>query len=712
MRRALFLAAVCSAASCSRTSAPAFAPTAIPSAPALTPSHPVEPPLVDGTADMGVPGLLPLIEQRLAVTVDGPFATVVDDRWYDNCSDTVLEGKLHIEIDRSARVSAFSYWNGEARVVGEVLPSTTARSIYERTVARNLDPGLLEQLGPGSYGLQVAPIAVGEHKRVQITHEQWLGQRRGEVQLRTPLATPDATIAIALSDARGLGDVTSSTHALATVHVGDRMQITATPLGTPADLTLHWRVPAKAPAMHAFVHRVSSSDGFVVLSVTPGAGDTRRRIAKDVTLVLDESGSMAGEALEQAKRATSAIVRRMQPGDRVNVVRFDDRAEALFGAPRPIDAATVERALTFIERAGNGGGTEIALALTAAVQRQHDDARPKSIVLITDGESPRESALSVMATDEHDLRLFTLGIGRDVDANLLTRLASRARGRYSAIEDARDIERTVAAVYDRMDAPAIVDLELDAAKTSLTRVLPEQLPDLAFGDELVIVGRIEGPVSGDVILHGVTRSGRIELRATLDAAHATGHAWAAAMWARARIDDLLVRIDLDGTHRAEQIEEVTRLGVAHDLVTPYTSFLAIPESELTDVTRGLRASGRRGEISGSIDPRWGGDGSNRDFSSVVEVVPSVAAQGVSLGGVSASPPPHARAPAGCAHCQVAPTSMTSMLAWPCLFLLLRRRASRASRRTRRSGTTPGHRSPHHRSARSTAAARPASARVG
>lgn len=573
-----------------------------------------------GRFALGDPRALPLISQTMEIEIDGQHARTISNLRHENKMQGRVEGTTALQLAETARITAFSYWNGAERIVGEVLPKAIARTIYDETVGRRRDPGLLEQDGPGHYTLHVFPIELGERKRTQLVWDQWLEQHDGEIAYQTPLESPRAEIVIEMDDTRTISDLRSSSHHLDVKRSGGKVRVTARPRNDEVkELAMTWKVAVPPLSMHGWTHRDAGEDAYVLLHVAAPTAKESARVPKDVTLVLDESGSMEGEPLDNGKLAANAIVEKLAAGDRLNVVLFDDRMEALFDTPQPLSAEVRRKAKRFIDGAGNGGGTDVALALSAALERQGDDARPKSILLLTDGESPREPAFAAVEADKKDVRVFTVGVGAQVDTAALTRLADLKRGRYTAIPTASAIAPTMARLYDRMAAPVLVGLAIESEGPTLVRTYPTTLPDLFAGDELVVTARVQGDGRLDVKLTGTTASGPRVLKHSIDVPKKTERAqsrsWVGSMWARARIDDLLNRLALDSKDGQERIDEVTRLGVRYDIVTPYTSFLAIPESELTERTRDLLEQGRGAAKSGRL--------ARRDMSRNIEEMRSV-----------------------------------------------------------------------------------------
>lgn len=648
---------------------------------------------------------LPLVQEALVVEIDGQHVRTIANFEHDNRQQGRVEGRMAIRLAETASITGFSYWNGRERIVGEVLSRQAARAIYEEVVRGRRDPGLLEQIGPGEFDLSIYPIEPRERKRSQIVWEQWLEQRVGRVSYQAPIADHRSELSIELTDARTTRDFRSKTHDLVVESRGGKTRISAkAKRDNVRSIDLSWAIEAPALSMHSWVHRDRGADGYVVLEVAAPAPKASDKVAKDVTIVIDESGSMNGDPIVHTRIAAAAIVDALDREDRVNVVLFDDRAEPLFPTPKPANDANREKARRFIEGAGAGGGTDIALAMQTALDAQTTDSRPKSILLLTDGKSPREEAFAAVEADKRDVRLFTIGIGMQVDAPALEHLAALKRGRFTTIEESSAIESTIAQLYARMSAPVFVGLKLEAEGPSLVRMYPATLPDLFAGEEIVIAAKIQGSGPLDLKLTGATSSGRKTVEHRVQMPKQVERQWVGSMWARARITDLLTRIALGQDGSPERITEVTRLGIEYDIMTPYTSFLAIPETELDDRLRRTREQGR--DPAGTASPsvvidmdelrsvRAGGN--NRDFTGVefeadvsADVLsPDRAGRSSSLDDSPSlrrsasddasdqemSPMMTSPKRAGCAHCNT--TDATSSDAWWLLLLLGLRRPRR------------------------------------
>lgn len=535
----------------------------------------------------GDPIRLPIVQERFDVRIDRQHATTVLRQSFQNESGEPVEGLYRLALYEGSQVSGFAYYNGETRIVGEVFERGEAREVYEDVTGLGRDPGLLEQDGEGAFTFRVFPIAPGEPKRVEVTFGQLLPQRGRTVEYRVPLTSARSALRIALREDRPIVGIRSPTHELrverrgsseATVELGAAR-------GNGGEAVIAYEVSEPDFALHARVHRDPGQDPYLVLSMAAPENDAEARVAKDVTLVLDHSGSMSGEPLEQAKRAAHDLVTRAREGDRLNIVLFDDGVESLYPAPRPVDARLRAEAHAYLDRVQDGGGTDIAAAVRHALEAQHRDARPHLVLFLTDGQSDPAAALSA-ADNAGGARIYTIGLGPGVTRPLLSRLASTHRGTFTFIPSADALTDRMARLYDQLAEPVLVDLEVEGAEGARPYGrYPRTLPDLFRHDEMRVAMRLlPGAESATVRLRAVHRGRPLERTVRVDVPQASDAPWIGRTWAAARIDELLEDIALHG-ETDERKNEVIELAIAYSIVTPYTSFLAIPESELTDTAR-------------------------------------------------------------------------------------------------------------------------------
>jgi Ca-activated chloride channel homolog len=538
------------------------------------------------TADGGTQPL-PMVTEALSIRLDDGFATTVHQHAFQNETRSNLEGVYRLMVGEGATATGFSYWNGDERIVGEVFEREAAQQIYEALTGMNRDPGLLEQTGEGSFSFRVFPIEPGEKKRVEVTTGRLLQRRGGKIEYRARLSRPDATFDIELRDARGVSAVESPTHALTLEPVaggGTRARIGAPKdaATTNPELVLTY-VNSATEILHASVHKGEGPSFFSVSLATRPAPKGQARPPHDVTLVLDRSGSMGGGPMEAAKAAAKRVIERLEPTDAVNVIAFDDMVDVLFDRPRPLDAATRAEVDRFITKIEARGGTEIAKALERALASQTKDARPDVVFFLTDGQSDGPSAVRVASADTSSTTVFTVGLGEGVDKALLTKIASLRHGRFTFVADARAVAAELPKLLAQLTPAVLTDLRMSAEGATLDAVYPSTLPDLFYDDELRVSGRVSGSKPIKIVLDAKEKGAPKRFEVTVDPTAATTRPWVARSWAQSRVEDLLgqERANENATERTNMHDEIVNLGLTWDLVTPYTSFLAIPEKELT-----------------------------------------------------------------------------------------------------------------------------------
>jgi Ca-activated chloride channel family protein len=302
---------------------------------------------------------------------------------------------------------------------------------------------------------------------------------------------------------------------------------------------------------------------------------------------------MTGEAMDNARLAAANMIKRLDARDRLNIISFSDEVDPLFAAPQTLDADTRSRAVSFAERLRPGGGTDIALALRTAIKSQDSkDRRPRVIVFMTDGQSEAEQALDAAKSDVGDARVFTLGLGKEVNKALLQRIAAVKRGRFIYVDSPASLDSEVGKLAASIAKPVLVNVSVDVEGVVGTRIYPRSIPDLFAMDELLVTGRLKGTGTAKIVFSGLLDGKKVSFSRSIDIAKAPARPWVGSLWAQARIDHIQEELSLKGDD-AELKTELLDLALAYNVVTPYTAFLAIPESELGDMKGTLEAARER-----------------------------------------------------------------------------------------------------------------------
>lgn len=562
----------------------------------IPPPRPVPPPRVHTFAPLEV------VYHHVDVTVRDQVATTAVDQQFHNPNDQQLEGTYIFPVPKGAQIDRFSMEVNGRQVAAELLAADKARQLYEDIVRKHRDPALLEYVGRDLFKVRIFPIEPRSKKQVKLTYTQLLRADAGLVGYRYPLNTekfsakpiPSVRVKLDLETTRPLKSVYSPSHRVELTRHGDRratVAFEASDVKPDTDFQLFFAAEPGHLGLNLLTWPATGEDGYFLLLASPGfEADTRRVLPKDVVLVLDTSGSMAGPKLEQAKNALRFCVENLNDQDRFDVVRFSTEPEALFSRVVEASRTNRDRALEFIRELKPIGGTAIHEALQRALGLLPPDAeRPRTVIFLTDGlptvgETDLDRIVADTAraarTGEDQTRVFCFGIGHDVNTHLLDRLTESTHATSEYVLPEEDLEVKVSRFFSKVKDPVLAGVKLEfPAALRVNRLHPSPLPDLFQGEQLVLVGRYAGTSQGQLVLEGKVGGAGRRFEFPVAFTHErTDHEFIPRLWATRRIGYLLDEIRLRGEN-AELRDEVVALARQHGIVTPYTAFLILEDEE-------------------------------------------------------------------------------------------------------------------------------------
>jgi len=547
----------------------------------------------------GVPGPeapnLVVEYHRVSVDITDQVATTEVDQVFLNDTEYDLEGIYIFPLPEEAAISEFAMYVDGERWEGEILPRDEARAIYEDIVRQRLDPALLEYIGRDTFKASIFPIEPGDEREVELAYTQVLKNDGGLVKYVYPLDTErfsarpleEVVISVHVKSAQPIRAIYSPSHDVAIDRIDEHtvnVSFEASDVLPDRDFELYYTVSDEDFGLNLLSYRGRDEDGFFLLLVAPKLEvDEREVVAKDVILVLDTSGSMAGEKIDQAKDALEFILDNLNPEDRFNIVAFSTGVTLFQQELEP--ATRSDGAWRFIDDLRAVGGTNIDLALEEALS-MGDGERPQIIIFLTDG-LPTEGVTeedtviaNVNRQAAQNVRIFTFGVGDDVNTFLLDTIARDNRGASSYVRPQESIEEEVSTFYAKVSTPLLADIELDFGDLRVEETYPYPLPDLFAGTQLVVVGRYQEGGSTDVVLRGQVNGEEQEfVYENLTFSSRGGEEFIPRLWATRKIGYLLNEIRLHGEGR-ELIEEIVDLSVRYGIMTPYTSFLVEEEQDI------------------------------------------------------------------------------------------------------------------------------------
>ncbi len=526
------------------------------------------------------PAALVRVESSVRVVVDGRVARFEVQERFRNTGPVIAEGTYHYPLPGEAVFSDFSLFQGEQELKGEMMAADQARTIYEGIVRRLKDPALLTLVGHGLIRAQVFPVQPGETRTVTVRYTQLLGREADALRIRYAAGDRgDAPVTMAVEVRREAEFSTpySPTNPITEQRRDGTLRVSVTPpVRGDVDLVLPFRHGLVGGTV--LTHAEPGEDGFALLFLSPPASSENAGVGRDLTLVVDVSGSMSGDKIDQAKSALLAALENLRTADRFRLIAFSNGVRSFREGFTAVTPDGLAEARSFVNALAANGGTNLAAAVEAALSGRSDDERMQVVMLLTDGlPSIGEQAPDRIAAAAADrigrTRIFTVGVGHDVNTYLLDRLAVEGRGSATYVAPGADVGDAVGGVLAKLSRPALMDLRIVEAPVTLTEVAPGALPDLFYGEELVALARYRGQGSGPVVIEG-TRGGRRE-RFTLQAdfsRHESGNEYIPPLWASRRIGELTRQIRLEGA-TPELINRVRDLGLRYGILTEYTAYL-------------------------------------------------------------------------------------------------------------------------------------------
>jgi Ca-activated chloride channel family protein len=553
----------------------------------LVPTDPAVPPLT-------------MVGHQIDVALHDQAAVTTVTQVFRNSASRPLEADYLFPVPKGAAVTKFTMWVDGKEVPGEMVEAAKARDIYTGIVRRMQDPGLLEYVGNNLLRLRVFPVPAHGEQKLMVKFTSVADRESGLVEYVYPMKCDGKAVQAlekfdfhaTIKAQSAVQNVYSPTHPVTIKHVNDH-EVTVSCEGKQAgcdkDLQLFYALGDKDVGLTALTHRpTGTEDGTFMMLVSPRAELSKsQQVPRDMVFVLDTSGSMAGVKMEQARKAMKFCVNQLDKHDRFALINFASTVNKYRDSLTPATAEQLAPARKWIDALQATGGTAIDAALTAALDlRSSDTHRSFTIVFFTDGmptvgeTNPDTILKNVEKRNTANTRIFTFGVGDDVNALLLDRLAQQTRAVSTYVRPAEDIEVKVSGLYEKISHPVLTNLKLAAGKNvTLKETYPPQLPDLFHGGQLVVLGKYTGHGHAAITLTGQVGSETKEFVYEINFAKETSDekAFVEDLWARRKVGYLLDLIRANGENK-ELVDEVTALAKKHGITTPYTSLLVVPDT--------------------------------------------------------------------------------------------------------------------------------------
>jgi len=553
------------------------------------------------------PGVDVRLDQSLAIKyhhvdiqIKDQVVTTRVDQVFVNDNPWTAEGTYIFPLPQGAAVSDFVMWVDGKAVHGEILEADEARTIYDDVVRRMKDPALLEYVGRKALKASVFPIPPGEERKIELEYSQLLPVENGLVHYIYPLSTErfssrpleDLVVRAQIESREPLKAVYSSRHEVSIDREDDYhalLGLEQSDVLPDRDFELFYTISSEKIGLNLLSFKEEGQDGFFLLLAAPDVKVNEEEIVvKDIILVLDTSGSMQGEKMDQAKEAARYVLDHLNPLDRFAIVSFATTTRSFSPSLEP--AAQADKGKDFLDRLEAMGSTDINRAMIEAVGLA-EEVRPTTLIFLTDG-LPTEGVtvtgaiLDNVARESPDnVRIFSFGVGDDVDTDLLDQISLDHGGASTYVRPGEEIDEEVSAFYRKVKIPVLSDLSLDWGDIIVDQVYPQRIPDLFAGSQLILLGRYREGGPAKITLKGmVNQEERSYTYEDLSFRKEGGDDFIPRLWATRAVGYYLTQIRLYG-EKQEWIDSIVSLSTRYGIITPYTSFLVQEKDIFSDKGR-------------------------------------------------------------------------------------------------------------------------------
>ena len=574
-------------------------------------------------------------------------ATTTIEIRLENKSNRRQEAELVLPVPDGAVIRGFAYDGPHGEITAKVLPKDEAKRIYEQLVSKIRDPALVEFIGYNLIQSSVFPVEPRGKQKVRLTYEHLLESDINRIDYVLPRTesleySVPWRITANIKAKRPISTVYSASHKVYINRESDRevsVKIDVEAERKPGPFRLSYLLEKNGITASMFACPDEKVGGgyFLLLAGLPAdASKEEGKIKREVTIVIDRSGSMRNEKIEQAKEAALQVIAGLNDGEAFNIIIYSNNVEFFSEKPVIKKKETEEAAKKYIEGITANGGTNIYDALLTALKQKPTEGMLPIVLFLTDGlptvGNTSEVVIRelVIKSNPYNRRVFTFGVGFDVNAPLLEKIAQESRAKSEFVLPQEDVEVKIGKVFRGLSGPILADTKLevldkdgDRAIGRVRDILPSKLPDLFEGDQLVLVGQfvstepIQFKISGNYL--GKERSFKFTFE--FDKADVR-NGFVSRLWASRKIAELidLVRqmgaepgVSTNDPKIKELVDEIVKLSTEFGILTEYTAFLAKEGTELHD--HGVVLETAAGNLQKrAVSARTGMDSVNQSFN--------------------------------------------------------------------------------------------------
>jgi Ca-activated chloride channel family protein len=588
-----------------------------------------------------------LLSTEIETDITGFIVKTRVKQRFKNQTSNWIEGLYRFPLPDKAAVDSMTLIVGDRRIVGKVKEKEEAKRVYKAAVKAGKKAALLTEHRPNIFSTKVGNVAPGSIIEVELTlisyaEQNGLSFTWSMPQVITPRysdtliidgdgvsATPIGAANYAL-DRRGAGkanptsfsvrlksgtalkSLLSESHDLAVTNlgVGDyQIGLKGGVIPADRDFKLTWELTPGATAKPILFRETDATifeggefmedgaDYVLGFVLPPEAGALDYIAPRDVTFIIDTSGSMGGESIEQAKTALLHALDLLRPEDKFDIIEFNSGFTRLFGESQAANALALTEGRAFVQGLRADGGTRMLPALESALNDAHDPEVQRQILFLTDGAIGYEDAMFKLVTNKlGNARLFTVGIGSAPNGWFMRKAAEFGRGAHIEISNIDTAGEKLSQLYSAMAAPSARGLALSGASESF----PEKLPDLFGNRPTVFVARVDEGANM-ITLSGRDARGR-SWSENLDLSSLPTGSGISKMWARKKVEGL-IHERVRGADQAAIRAGVLDVALTHQILSPFTSFVAVEEKISRPQNAALKKTNVKGNLPKGTEPK-------------------------------------------------------------------------------------------------------------
>ncbi|MDR2549176.1 MAG: VWA domain-containing protein [Desulfobulbus sp.] len=550
----------------------------------------------------------PLLDTRTEVNISGVIAQVTVRQKYANRGGQPIHARYIFPGSTRAAVHGLTMTVGERVIRAQIKERQAAQAVYEQAKQEGKSAALLSQERPNVFSMAVANILPGDVIDVELVYTELLLPENGVYEfvyptvvgprysgahedpaksqwVKNPYLKKDSAaktgfaIHTRLAAGMPVKDISCPSHAVQVDYESPdtaNINLSGQDFGGDRDFILRYRLDGDAIATGLMLFAGRDENFFLLMAQPPRRPAVNQIPPREYIFVVDVSGSMVGFPLDTAKTLLTGLINSLRPEDRFNMVFFAGGNQVM--APAPVAATTdnVQAALAMLNNFKGGGGTELLPALRTAMAMPADEGVSRSVLVITDGYvSAEKEAFSLIRENLGHSNLFAFGIGSAVNRHLIEGLAMAGSGEPFILTDPGEAPAMTKRFCEYISAPVLTDIKVAYEGFDAYDVEPTHIPDLFSQRPLLVFGKWRGPRDGKIVISGVNGEGAYSQSFAPGEVQADEkNAGLRTLWARNRLARLS---DYGQGESVEQKAAIVNLGLAYNLLTAHTSFVAVDE---------------------------------------------------------------------------------------------------------------------------------------